>query len=137
MQQIFRDNYFLLLLAYLILFAAQVLLWIFAARKKQDRLWLSVLLLCAASIAFSILPPYGGSGKFGHFTDPRPHLMTTWAAMILYGVCFAAAFLHRTFFMETMPRQKIWRAVFYILLYAAILYFVISLAAVVFSAAGQ
>ena len=80
MSKLFTEHYVLLLLAYLMLLAGQILLWILSIKQQKDWLWLATLALCAFSVFFAVSPPYGGGGFFGHFTDPSPHWETSCAA---------------------------------------------------------
>lgn len=122
MRTLFTEHYLLLLLAYVLLLAGQIILWGLAIKRKKEWLWLATLALCAFSFVFANSTPYGGGGYFGHFSAPSPHIETTVAAMLVYGICFVGAFGKRAFFMSDMPRGGIWKCAFLIFAFACLLY---------------
>ncbi len=122
MSKLFSEHYLLLLLTYLVLLTGQILLWIVALKQKKDLLWLATLALCVFSVVFAVSAPYGGGGFFGHFTDPSPHLETSFVATVVYGICFVSAFANRAFFMESMHHGKIWKCAFIIFAFGCLLY---------------
>ena len=118
MTNFFAKNYSILLLIYLVLLVVQVIICLFAVKREKEWLWISALTVSVASFALATSSP----GTNGYLIKLSLHSITSGAAMVVYGICFMGAFVKRAFFMESMPRGKVWKAAFLLLVSACLLY---------------
>ena len=91
---------------YTLFLALQIGLYLIARRKKQDRYWLSLVLLQISSI---LLVLFGNDGKTYLLSFPN-NFFSGMVALPIYGIFFFVALSMRAG-QDDMPRTKVWNGV--------------------------